>query len=727
MALTYNKATRDLSIKGQITFNDGTFVWVDSSEILSYSFDQQIGSEGLPLGSVEAASYTMELSNVGRKYTPEQFDNAEVHMFAGIKDGADYVWSDFGVWYVDGSDAPEQSVSIQIAGFDALATRFEAVFVDEGRYPTTLGSLAQSVCAVAGIRLARIDFPNAAVSVAKKPKWPEETTLRDVISYIAIAAAGYARITRNGMLDIVSFADGANYELTPNLYTKFSLTGGKAFTFNCVEAMLKSDAEDYTRFAVDDEIASDATNTIQIDYNPLITTNIVNSIVTELTGMNMTAATIEWGGDPAVMCCDWYTVTRLDGGATRMMVTAQSFSFDGGLSVSESCEMPSINTVSSETYSTSTNMYDSKGNLRATRISGLDRSVINATVGHFETLTAETIEADRLTAAYISALELAAKSISADKIETDRLTATVAAIVEATIKKINAGTITTDELYAAIAEVVALKVGNLTANDITTDNLAAALAQFTVLTAGTAEFDRATVQHLVAEALNLQFGTAEQVFIKNLAVEYAQMVGATIGNLCVKASDGNYYNIDVDASGNVIATATTVSDGEVSSGQTEGGKVILDTNITAGNLNASNLLATYALINQIDAARIDVDQLFAREAFVNKLITSRIFADGGNLEIVAKAAGEVSKWFRFTNDRGLIIRKPKYTDADGVEHPASIWYTVTDEVGYHIYNDQQYAPVGSFQRGGLQTTGVQIGDILCKRTSYGGWVWTDAT
>ena len=53
--------------------------------------------------------------------------------------------------------------------------------------------------------------------------------------------------------------------------------------------------------------------------------------------------------------------------------------------------------------------------------------------------------------------------------------------------------------------------------------------------------------------------------------------------------------------------------------------------------------------------------------------------------------------------------------------------TVTDETGYHIYSDLETAPVGSFQRGGLKTTGVRIGDMACKRTASGGWVWTDAT
>lgn len=727
MALTYNKATRDLSIKGQVTFANGEIEWITSKDIINYSFDQQIGSEGLPLGSAEAASFSLELSNVGRRYTPEKFDNAEIHMFVGIKNGEDYEWSDFGVWYVEYAEAPEQSVTIQITGYDALATRFEAVFTDNGMYPTTFGNLARTIATASGIKLADANFFNSTLNIEKKPAWADETTLREVLSYIAIAAAGYARITRNGMLEIVSFSDGEEYEIGANLYQRFGLTSGSKFELNCIEAMAKEDAEDYTRFAIDENIASDATNTIQLDWNPLLTATIVNSIIDKLAGMKITSASIEWGGDPNVMCCDWYTVHRMDGGTTRMMITRQAYSFDGGLSVSEGCEMPSINAASCSTYSTSTNMYDSNGNLNATHISGLNREIINATAAYIGKLDAESIETNKLIASYITALELAAKNIKADNVTTDKLTATVANIIEATIEKIKAGTVTTDELNTAIANIVKLNVDMIEAGDINvTGTLAASLAQFVALTAGTANFDKATVQHLVAEALNLQFGTADQVYIKNLAVEYAQIVGATIGNLCIKSSDGGYYSIDVDADGNVIATPTDVTDSEIEAGKTESGKVVIDTDIVAGDLNASNILATYALINKIDAARIDVDQLFAREAFLNKLVTSQIFADGGTLKLIAEAAGDVKKWFEFTNDRGLIIRKPEYTDADGVFHPSSIWYTLTDEVGYHIYSTQHTDPVGSFQRGGLNTTGVSIGDITCKRTTTGGWVWTDA-
>ena len=214
--------------------------------------------------------------------------------------------------------------------------------------------------------------------------------------------------------------------------------------------------------------------------------------------------------------------------------------------------------------------------------------------------------------AAIANAHIQSAAISAANIQTAAIEFTH--IAEATINSLNTGAI----------EAGAAKIASLTAHDIETDTLAAALAAFTVITCGTASFDAATIKHLVSNSMNLEYGAAGQVFIRNLAVEYAQMIGASIGNLCIKASDGNYYSIDVDNSGNVTGTLTTVTEQEIDAGQTDSGRVILETSITASDINTTNLLGTFALINHIDAARIDVDQLFARQAFIDKLNTSII-------------------------------------------------------------------------------------------------------
>ncbi len=333
-----------------------------------------------------------------------------------------------------------------------------------------------------------------------------------------------------------------------------------------------------------------------------------------------------------------------------------------------------------------------------------------------------TLSGDALRDATIEYAKIAVATI-------EQLYAETIVALTARIQEIVAQKITTDELYAALGDFFTLRASEITAGTITTDELAAQLARIQVLIAGSAEFDQATIQHLLAEAMHLTFGEMGEVYIQNLAVGYAQMVGAAIGDLVIKASDGNYYHLDVDESGNISASQVTVTAGEASAGMTNAGEVILGTQITAQDLRTTNLLATFALINKIDAARIDVDELFARQGFIDILTTSRILG-GRSLKVIAQeiteTADTLAKWFVFDDERGLIISKPAWTDAQGIQHPASIWRTVTDEVGYHIYRNDMAQPVGSFRRDRLETQGVQVGDMLIKATSSGGMVWTDA-
>ena len=289
----------------------------------------------------------------------------------------------------------------------------------------------------------------------------------------------------------------------------------------------------------------------------------------------------------------------------------------------------------------------------------------------------------------------------------DQLNANSITAITANIQQIVSEKITTDELYAAMAEMIALKVGTLTASDIETDRLAAAMAAFTVITAKTADFDQTTIKHLVSNAMNLNYGVAGEVFIENLQVLYGQMVEATIGNLCIKAEDGNYYNIGVDESGNVTATKnTTITDGEISAGQTGSGRVILETHITAESLNTGNLLATYALINKIDAARIDVAELFANEAFIGKLITTDISSNSYiQQSIIDEATGEIKKFARLEDD-GLHV--------GGAEAGCDV--VINDDSVNVRVNGQVYSKFASnyAQFGGYQIRSSAGGGLIFK-------------
>ncbi len=61
---------------------------------------------------------------------------------------------------------------------------------------------------------------------------------------------------------------------------------------------------------------------------------------------------------------------------------------------------------------------------------------------------------------------------------------------------------------------------------------------------------------------------------------------------------------------------------------------------------------------------------------------------------------------------------------DGLKIPmsGSIYYTLTDDVGYHLFqNDREIA---AFSEGKGKMDELQMGNIICRRTSKGGWVWT---
>lgn len=787
MRTLFNRDRRDLSLKGQITFGDGDSLPVEIGDIFRYSFSSQIGVDGLPLGGTEAASFSLELDNTGRKYTPERFDGAEAHMFLGIRPnprnyilnsefrwerrnwsdwgspavraivrqdgrewchirgggtargegisqsafdlgavlrdgrqytfsmlargaaaqqritvgfrwrseeeqldetwrtwtvgttarvisgtvsapaGADrfeimvgvdddeavqdvyftelmlepggeasewmpapedfgmrmddegYAWCDFGVWYVDNASAPEQSVSIQLSGYDALATHFAAKFVDSPTiYPRTVGDLFLTVALAGGIESMDANFTNTNATIEQMPEWDENTTLRDVLSYCAICAGGFARITRDGRLEIASYSDGRTYDIGPDMYNTFTLTGGARYKFNAIEAMMSADSEEYTRYALYGSIEPNATNTIQVDYNPLLTGPIVNTVVTDLRDIQMDAGTLNWGGDPWVNCGDYYAVTTLNGASYRIMVTSQSFDFDGGLSASESCSLPSANSVSSSSYSTSTNAYDQNGNLRASRVAGLDGAVLAATEAHFKHLTVESAEFDSVLASFIRALNMVVGQLSADVIDTEQLQAEIAEITDAVIREAKIDVAQIENLSATILEAVSASLK-------------------------TADIGYAQVKDLVADEAIITDGVGTTLLMERLYVTSANLLGATVGKLVLKGEDGNYYEVVISSDGTISTRQVTVTEGEIEAGETEDGRQIVATDANIRDLNAQSLRAQQAVIAEIFTTALTAGSITASEALlasatIPALYATTIKAIGDSLDLSANTS-----------------------------------------------------------------------------------------
>ena len=266
-------------------------------------------------------------------------------------------------------------------------------------------------------------------------------------------------------------------------------------------------------------------------------------------------------------------------------------------------------------------------------------------------------------------------------------------LTKTVVNKIENGTVMT--LQKMISSIVS-------AEKIVADSIEATFAYMVSLSAKYGSYDFNTIQNLVADAMVLEQGQANSVHITNLVATYAQAVQATVGNLCIKASDGNYYQLDVNSEGLVVPRKVEVNDAETDRGETDDAKVIIETSISAEKMTTQTLFGTQALLNEITAATINVDQLFARKAFVEKLITTDISSNSYiQQSIVDVTTSEVEKFARLDGE-GLHVG-----EKDGASEVVITSQTVDVRV-----NGDAYGRFGS--------NFMRFGDYQMRRTSDGG-------
>ena len=733
----------DINIKIYARDKSAVLWELGADEVVSYRVDDLPAGEGLPLGAVSSKRFTL-VAAAQPGMTPQALDCLYVRALLYDSDRPTAVyenqatWTPFGAWTVSHAEVCENEATITLTGADALSTRFENTFTDSaGSYPQTLRSLVNTLCGAAmGAQVSPERFYNDDYALSRLPAWGEGITLRRALSCCAFLAGSLCRISFDGEAQMISCFGGEELALTPDSYIRFIRQGGEPFSLNAILYRFEGDSQ-YARFAQDATAVDSAVNCLRSEGNPLMTNANLNALIRHLAGCGFEGGEVHWRGG-LVQAGDVITVTDLEGRTHRLLVTESRATFDkDGLSVTSRSSMPTLGAGGGATGARG--VFNADGSINFEAIGEVTARVLALSGAYIASLTAGDIQTNGLLAKFIEAARLRASSISAQEVTTDALTAALAEIVNLSVRKIDAGTISADEVTSALMNAFAVKAEQLTAASIDTDRLAAALSRFQVIAAGTAAFDRATVTHLVANALNLSYGVGGEVYIENLAADYASLLNANVGHLCVKAADGNYYELNVDANGAVTAARTTVSAAETESGVTSDGRTILETEIDASLLNASSLKAVRALISRLDAARVDADTLFARQAFIDSLnardITSNSYLrlalterDERMEEIASETQNALnaqaeSEPFTQNLKRWLTI------DEEGLKQgkSGSAYSTLVNESGFHIYRRGQVESAGSFDRMGLSAPGIKIGDIQAIRTARGGWVWREKT
>jgi len=333
------------------------------------------------------------------------------------------------------------------------------------------------------------------------------------------------------------------------------------------------------------------------------------------------------------------------------------------------------------------------------------------------TLSAERIGSGSITTAKldtgaVTAIKIDTGAVTADKIDTGAVTTAklyAGAVTTAkldtgavTTAKIDTGAVTTEKLYSFAVTTEKLASGAVTADKIDANDISAINAKLNIASIVNAQIENANINYAHIMDINankaifssavMQEGTANKLYINRLAVTYGQLIEATIGDLVIGASDGYYYHIDVSWDANGVPTLVptrvgTPSASEIAAGHTSGGKTIVQDVGTYSAISCTNFYAIDAIIDTIYAKRIDVDELWARQAFIDKLMVTDISSN-------TYIQSTIGNW----------------------NNSSTITQTINGLVSTVSRQNSVY-----IQENEPSHTGLQVGDIWIKTTDTSSW------
>lgn len=349
-------------------------------------------------------------------------------------------------------------------------------------------------------------------------------------------------------------------------------------------------------------------------------------------------------------------------------------------------------------------------------------------------MQANSVNTDVLMARSITGEKIQAGEITADHLAAHAIDTQLITAQQAVVDAIIAGTISTGTLaaeYANIFEAVATK---MTTDFSNIDELSAAIANIDSLNARYASFDVETVQNLIGQLiLARQIGT-RLCRIDNLYVTQANLLNVTLDRLTILGADGNYYDLAVGSDGIITATERDPDTVNEYTGQTDDGRNVVDgsdmeseVGYDIPDFDEQDFMVMEDGLQWLTVAALSTGKLRATEAYIGtatipQLEATAITALSQSLNLTANQTiqlllgtdANIRAWFSFTDD-GLVVRK---TD--------SKWHTVTDANGFYIDHDEVAGHVGAFHNDTFEPRSIRMGNIICKASSNGGWVWNVA-
>lgn len=199
----------DFKEQAEVTFLDGTKLSLteDDFTVSNNSITDGAGSNGLPLGAAIQRQVQIELMNDDDHLEKYDFVGAQIRLYMTfwlpktkeLKERIEKI--EYGYFTVTKPETYGQTVIV--AAVDDMY-RADKAFYSDLIFPVSASELFIEMCEHCGIQPGNTLFRNNDFTIKEKPSG-SDLTFRAVFGYLAMLAAGNARISRRGTLEILSY------------------------------------------------------------------------------------------------------------------------------------------------------------------------------------------------------------------------------------------------------------------------------------------------------------------------------------------------------------------------------------------------------------------------------------------------------------------------------------------------------------------------------------------
>ena len=199
----------DFKEQAEVTFLDGTKLSLTENDftVSNNSITDGAGSNGLPLGAAIQRQIQIELMNDDDHLEKYDFVGAQIRLYMTfwlpktkeLKERIEKI--ECGYFTVTKPETYGQTVIV--AAVDDMY-RADKAFYSDLIFPVSTSELFIEMCEHCGIQPGNPLFRNNDFTIKEKPSG-SDLTFRAVFGYLAMLAAGNARISRQGTLEILSY------------------------------------------------------------------------------------------------------------------------------------------------------------------------------------------------------------------------------------------------------------------------------------------------------------------------------------------------------------------------------------------------------------------------------------------------------------------------------------------------------------------------------------------